>query len=106
MDLVAWGEILDPKYDLPVASYALILNALRSFLPTGIVFVVCSLLAAPSRRGRVLRFLSRLGNTGDEQQQAAAVAALVGGNKSASNLLERAAACFCALPMDACTEAD
>jgi hypothetical protein len=88
-----------------LSPYSTILNALRSLLPAGIAFLLCSLVSYKANRGRTLRLLSWLGRTGDEQQQAAAIASLIGG-KSVGAVLEMAASRFRTLPIDACSEED
>ena len=99
------GAFVDAIWAVDMAYYPATLNALASFVPAGIAFLVCALIATAANRGRVLRRLGELGKAGGEQQQAAAVAALVGGSNP-TNVLAIGAGRFRTLPLDAIAEAD
>ena len=99
------GAFVDGLYGNDLAYSSASLNALASFVPAGIAFLVCALVATAANRGRVLRRLGELGKAGGEQQQAAAVAALVGGSNPIK-VLAMGADRFRTLPLDAIAEAD
>ena len=75
-------------------------SSLSSYQPAGVIWIILALLTSPAVRGKLLRFLSQLGKTDNEEQSAAAIAALIGGS-SIDVVLKTAAERFRALPVDA-----
>ena len=53
--------------------------ALAGRLANGVLSLLCGVVATPANRGRLHRWLGRLGGRGSEEEEAAAISALVAG---------------------------
>jgi len=71
--------------------------AIVMLFASGVSWITCALVATPVNRGRIHRYLGRLGGRGSEREEAAAVSALVAG-ADPETALAKAEALFRCLP--------